>query len=484
MNRKTKAAAAVLLSLLMVLAALAGCADAEPAETTGAESTSGSVPETAPETSYLDTLEKRDLGEITFTVFGQSNSERQNFYMEEKAGDPINESIYLRDLGVEDRLNIHLKYVAESDRSQVTNKLQAALRTGEKICDVVITSMSSGINTLTTSGNLLDLNGIPHLSLNSKYWNESMTVNMELYGKLYFTTGPISPQLYQTPIVMMANKRIVDDYKLEDPYKVVLDGRWTIDKLAEMIKGVTHDLDNDGVLTDRDFWGLVIDPTFGNALYVGAGLDARRFSDGEYSLALDDESFVNLVEKCSALFGDRTSVLNNPNGAKDYDLDIFKPGNALFIDDTVLGVMLMRDMADDFAIIPCPKATVEQEKYLSTCNTWLPSGVGVPFSDEDMETTGLILETMAVFSYDNIVPAVYEIMLRGRVSRDADSWKTLDLIYENLSFDFVSVFNPGGSSDLLRDAMIGDRDNYVSSYNAIKKMAQKELNDFAKIAKG
>lgn len=54
----------------------------------------------------------------------------------------------------------------------------------------------------------------------------------------------------------------------------------------------------------------------------------------------------------------------------------------------------------------------------------------------------------------------------------------LDIIYENLSFDFVSVFNPGGASDLLRNSIIGDKENYASSYNSINKIAQKVLDDF------
>ncbi|MBQ2512862.1 MAG: extracellular solute-binding protein [Clostridia bacterium] len=478
--RATKRILIIALAVMMTVT-IAGCGkpSGQTEQTTGGDiSGEGTPPETQPETAYIDTLEKRDLGEATFTVIGQSNNERQNFYTEEKAGDTINESIQERDWMVEERLNVKLNYLALSDRKKVTEAVQKDTASGDGEYDLVMTSLSDGINTLTTGGRLVDLTRVPYMSLGSVYWNESMTVNMEIGGKLFFTTGPISPQLYQTPIVMMENKRIAAEYKLEDPYKVVLEGRWTIDKLAEVIKDVSHDLNSDGVMGEQDFWGLIIDPTFGNALYVGAGLDARQKTDNGYRLAIGDEDFINLVDKCSSLFGDRNSVLSNPEGKKDYDLDIFKPGNALFIDDTVLGVLLMRDMVDDFAIIPCPKASVEQERYLTTCNTWLPSGVGIPRNGADLETAGLILETMAVYSYEKIVPAVYEITLRGKVSRDAESYRTLDIIYENLSFDFVSVFNPGGASDLLRNSMIGDKENYASSYNSINKIAQKVLDDF------
>ena len=490
MSRKIRFAAAA-LAALTVLAIIAGCGNTPDPATDGTSSpaasdvASATVEQTTPVTEYIDTLEKRDLQKRVFTVIGQSTEDRQNFYIEGNAGEVINESIRKRDWEVEERLNIQLNYIAEKDRKKVTSSVHKTVNSGEKAYDLVLNSLSDGFNTMTSNGDLRDLKTIPHLSLESKYWNKSMTENMELYGKLYFTTGPISPQLYQTPIVMMANLKIAEEYKLENPYKVVLEGRWTIEKLAQMMKDVSYDYNNDGVMGEDDFWGLVVDPTFGNALYVGAGLDGRQKEDGGYRIAVGDEAFLNLIDKCSALFGDRNAVLNNPQGAKDYDLLIFKPGRALFIDDTVNGVLLMRDMEDDFAVIPCPKATEEQENYYSTCNTWLPSGIGVPYADvgdAELEETGLILETMAVYSYDHIVPAVYEITLRGKVSRDADNYKTLDIIFENLSFDFVSVFNPGGVSDILRNAMIGDYPNYVSAYGSIKKTAQKALDDFASIA--
>ena len=478
--------AAFLLTLITVITLISGCADEKPPEpgTTAAAVSDTEPAATTPETAYIDTLEKRDFGNETFTVIGQSSSDRQNFYNEDKAGEPINESIRRRDFAVEERLNLKLEYIAQADRKKVATLVHAATSVNDATYDLVITSLSDGINTLATGGDLCNLFEIPGLSLESVYWNQSMTVNMEMYGKLYFTTGPISPQLYQTPIVMTENKKLAEDYKLEDPYKVVLENRWTIDKLYEMIKDVSYDFNNDTVMDSSDFWGLVVDPTFGNALYVGAGLEARQLVDGKYRLAIGDEAFVNLVDKCASLFGDRSIVLNNPQGKYDYDLDIFKPGRALFMDNTVLGVIGIRDMDDDFAIIPCPKATLEQEKYYTTCNTWLPSGVAVPFTGMDKaEDIGLIMETMAYYSYEEIMPAVYEIMLRGRVSRTADDWKTLDIIFENLSFDFVSVFNPGGASDKLRNAMIGELENYVSEYASIARAAQRELDNFAAVAK-
>ncbi|MBO7375808.1 MAG: hypothetical protein J6V01_01790 [Clostridia bacterium] len=485
MPGKTRAAASILAVLMLLLAAGCGNAAGENVQTTagGSNITDETVPVTEAETTaYIDTLEKRDLGEMTFTVIGQSNNERQNFYTDSKAGDTINESIQRRDWAVEEQLNVKLNYVAESDRKKVRDSVQKTSSTNDHVYDLVMTSLSDGINTLTTGGYLYDLNKVDHLTLGSSYWNPSMTVNMEMYGKLFFTTGPISPQLYQTPIVMVMNKRLGQEYGLEDPYKVVLEGRWTIDKLAEMTRDVSRDLNDDNSMNELDFWGLVIDPTFGNALYVGAGLDPIDRSDGKYRIAIGNEAFVNLVDKCSALFGNRSTVLGNPNGAKDYDIDVFVPGRALFINDTLLGVQYMRDMEDDFAIIPCPKATEEQTKYLTTCNTWLPSGVAIPRPNDDLETVGLIMETMAYYSNEEIVPAVYEITLRGKVSRDAESYRTLDIICENLSFDFVSVFNPGGASDVLRNAMIGDVTNYTSSFGSIAKQAQKALDDFATAA--
>ncbi|NLB16422.1 MAG: hypothetical protein GX827_06400, partial [Clostridiales bacterium] len=58
----------------------------------------------------------------------------------------------------------------------------------------------------------------------------------------------------------------------------------------------------------------------------------------------------------------------------------------------------------------------------------------------------------------------------------------LDLIYENTSYDFITIFNFSESAILLREAMLGETPNFVSKYEKIKDKVQSQLNDLVAIA--
>ncbi len=467
-----------LLAALLVTASAASCADSTTApatDTTAAIDAETTTPAEEVTADLYEGLEAKDFGGEVFHIVGQNTTARQNFWFEDLEGNIVNDAIHERDRAVEERLNIKLEFTSHEDRQQAAAIIQRAVTAGDESYDLVITALSDGINTLTTAEMLYDLREMPHLTLDSVYWNKSMYNNMNFFGKQYFTTGPLSAQLYITPIVMIYNKRLANDIDLGNLYQIVLDGKWTVDKLSEMTKDYSTDLNSDGKMDENDVWGLVIDGTFGNALYTGAGLDTVTRTDDAYTLALDSAESIALIDKCSELFGDRNRVINDLDGGKNY-AKIFRDGRALFMDYTILGVTGMRDMDDDFGIIPAPKYDEAQDTYYTACNTWLPSGIGVPMLCSDPEGTGLIMETMARASYDIMVPAIYERTLNGKVARDDESSLMLDIIFENASFDFNTVFNFADTAVLLRKAVTGDEQNFMSKYTAKQKAAQKALD--------
>ncbi|MBQ7982030.1 MAG: hypothetical protein IJ302_00550 [Clostridia bacterium] len=472
-------------ALALLIATCISCADsdADTSANTSAPDNTAAVTDTAQTAADpFEGLEIRDFGGEVFHIVGQNTTSRQNFYFEELEGDLVNDALHDRDRAVEERLNITLEFTSHEDRLEAANIVQRAVNAGEETYDMVITALSQGINTLTTSEMLYDLREIPYLTLDSVYWNKSMYNNMHFFGKQYFTTSPISAQLYVTPIVMIYNKRLAEDLDLGNIYQTVLDGKWTVELLSEMMKDFSSDLNSDGKMDENDQWGLVIDGTFGGALYTGAGLDTIARTEDAYTLTLDSAQSIAVIDKCSSLFGDRNRVINDLNGDKGY-AKIFREGRALFMDYTILGVTNMRDMDDDFGIIPCPKFDEAQETYYTACNTYLPSGIGVPMLCSDPEGTGLIMETMARASYDIIVPAIYERTLNGKVARDDESSLMLDIIFENASFDFNTAFDFNGTAVLLRQSVTGDIENFVSKYTSKQKAAQKQLDQVVEFAK-
>ena len=457
----------------------AGPSDEASAELSGTEETAA---EETPDETPLDTLEIRDFGGSDFTIIAQSTAGRQNFYIEDKDGDVMNDAVRARDLLTEDRLGVVLNCVALEDRGQVARDVQNVVKAGDEAYHLILNSLSDGINTLTTSGALYDLTALPFLRLEDAHWNESMAKNMRIYGKQYFSTGSVSLQYYVTPTVMVFNKRLAEDYGFTDINEIVLEGKWTADRLAETAGAISSDVDGDGDMDTDDLWGLAMEGTLGNSLFMAAGLNTVEEKDGEYFLTLDSQAAVDLVEKCASLFGDRTRFFNDPDGSGSC-VKIFRDSRALLLDCTVLTVIGLRDMEDDFGIIPTPKYTEDVPYYYTACNTWLPSGAAVPLNCSDPDRTGLVTETIAAASYGLLTPAVYDVTLQGKVSRDEASGAMLDLIYAHTAFDLNTILNFGDTSILLRRCVLGEQENYVSTYAKTKKMAEKTLQKFVAFAK-
>jgi len=450
-------------------------------DTTAAEVTD--IPETQEEetVSYLESLPKEDLNGYTFRVIGQSTLERQNFHTEEKEGDSINDAIFERDLQVTERLNIVLEYIALADRVKVAENVINTVLADDPAYDMAITAMSSGINLLVPADVCYDLNEVPYISIDGGLWDASIHNNMSFLGKQYFTTGVISAQFSQSPVCCVFNKRLAQEYSTDNIYDIVLDGRWTIDFMHNVMKDTSRDLDGDNIMTINDFYGFAFDRVFGNSLFAAAGYNPIVIVNDVYSVNLADETMMDTIDRCSAIFKDPTISWHN-KASDGSSLKVFREGRSIFSTGDMLDIQKFRDMEDDFGIIPTPKLEESQDKYITSCTTWLPTGIVVTKNCQDIDNTGLVMETMAAVSDETIVPAVYETTLQGKVSRDDKSSQMLDLIFENPSYDFITVFNFQNSSVRLGEAILGWAENWTSTWETMRNSVEDQINDIMKTA--
>lgn len=432
--------------------------------------------DTTPESSYVDTLEARDFGGKKFVIMGQNNAQRQNFYEEGIVGEVTNEAMHKRDVMTETRLNIELVYDSREKGEEVLQTLINATSAGDTVADVVICPPSVYMAGLITNGVLSDISEFPHLTLESERWNASIYNDLDFNGRRYYTGGPIARMYMYTPMVFIFNQRLISENNMENPYDLVKNGTWTVEKLYTMTKDMANDVDGGGVMDNQDFYGAIFDASVGNAFYTAAGLETVIESNGKYTLNIDSAQSVDFIQKCASYFGNRTVYLNDLYGDQGYANTVFRVGRAVFMDNTMLGVSKLRDMEDDYGIIPVPKNTEEQTEYLSSCNTFLASAVAVPITCENADDTGLVLETMAHYSLEYVYPSVYDTVLQGRVARDPVALEMIDLVYGNASFDMLTCYLYD-LNVLLRTSVCGDEPNFTSMYKRIKRASQETLDE-------
>jgi hypothetical protein len=145
----------------------------------------------------------------------------------------------------------------------------------------------------------------------------------------------------------------------------------------------------------------------------------------------------------------------------------FKNSQTLLLGYNMSGIITyLRDMKDDYGIIPMPKYDEKQEDYLTYGSPWGPCGIAVPITCEEkkMEMNGAAMEMMAYISYTTVGTQMYNVTLKEKVSRDENSKLMLDIIYDDIIFDLNGIHNFGSTGNLIRSCAIGAKENFSSGY--------------------
>jgi len=141
--------------------------------------------------------------------------------------------------------------------------------------------------------------------------------------------------------------------------------------------------------------------------------------------------------------------------------------------------LYLRDMEDDYGILPMPKYNEQQESYHSFLNAWNSSFIGVPLH-ADVDKAGFVMEAMAYASYEMVRPSIYEIALKTKVTRDSESARAIDIIIESSYMDLNGIYNFGNSTEIVRRAIF-EKTPLVSAYEAAEGSIASAIERFAAV---
>ena len=489
MKRQT---AAVLLSLLAA-SLLAACGTADPADT----------PDTAPNTDsavsssetadtvtkvdprYTDAIGSYDFGgeDFNFLLCGDGdpyNWSEIDVLSEGETGETINDGIYARNLALEERLNIRITGIFDMNAASVLNKTVSA---GDDTYDAAWLMLSSAGPTAQT-GSVFDWHDVPHIDLSKAYWDQSIIRDLSVGGKVYYLTGDISTIDNQATWIMMFNKSMVNDYDMEDPYTLVREGRWTIDKFSEMTRDIARDLNGDGIFDIHDMYGLstTTDTIYG--LFYSAGLSfISKDSDDLPYFNLDLTKAQSVLERTAAIFNEdnRALIASRITGQTSNVItgirEAFLEGRALFYAEVMFHVANLRQMETDFGIIPQPKYDEAQEDYITFVN---PAGscLTVPITVASVERSGIVLEAMASESYRYLTPAYYNTALQQKYTRDNESAEMLDLLLQNRVYDLAMIYSWGNINAEYRSLADNNKTDLASVVAKREKQIDKGIEKF------
>ena len=104
--------------------------------------------------------------------------------------------------------------------------------------------------------------------------------------------------------------------------------------------------------------------------------------------------------------------------------------------------------------------------------------IGVPVNVPDPERTGVIAEALAYYSYKEIRPAFFDIVLENKAVREENAYKVLQMMHENKVFDFGFNFD-GTGYNLIKEVVVDKKSTDFASLYAKKEKVI--LNNFEKI---
>ena len=371
---------------------------------------------------------------------------------EEESGDTLNDAVYKRNNIVENLLNIKIMTVIGTSWHEMPNSVKKSVQAGSDDFDAIDGAYQPSI---AYAGCLANLYAVPNMDLSKPWWDRRMIETLSYKkSKLYYISGDIGYYDKYGIACILFNKRLFADNGYEYPYEKVRTGAWTFEEFSALVKNFGLDLNGDGKMDENDQWGLTENSGAALRFLFGCGERIINLDNGGVpNFGAISERHIGAVMAIGEALSDKNAVLIADSGQLSHLSDpytdgiykAFRNSRALFLGSQIVEIAKFRDMEDDFGVVPYPKLDATQKDYHSwTVSYGNGSAYSVPVSNANLQQTGMILETMAGYSSDTIIPALIDVSLKSKFARDEESAEMLEIIFKSKTYDFAVEYGWGG----------------------------------------
>lgn len=439
-----------LLLAAMLLAMLASCADDPQTEAEGSQSES--VTQELVSNPDVDDLGEVDLGGRDVVILTRVEVVNENeAYAEELNSEPINDAVYNRNLTLEDRLKCNIEVVqllpeAGSTANEAVDEVSNMVIAGGTDYNIVANASYTSM-TLAINGRMTDLRNTKYIDFDKNYWSEGFNDALSYKDSQFFVTGPMSLSYYRYMFVTLFNKSLVEDADLDTSlYEVVDNGEWTIGYMQSLAEMFYRDLNGDGSRDGGDLYGYCarIGPTSSmmDGYWEGSQICIlRKDEDNAYTYEIDKERLSDSLDAVLGLLNCSGSFTATTNAGDGDVLAKFAEDETVMINYRLIAVedALIRNMVNDYGILPIPKLTASQEYSTHVQVEVILYGVPSTCYDQ-IDDLGIFLEAYASESYRSVKPAYYEIALTSKYARDPQSVEMLDRVVNSVNIDPINLY--------------------------------------------
>lgn len=484
---------AVLTLAAVILSGFAGCSDskndggAEISVSDASAELSSAPEETSTVESAWKKLEAVDYEGAGFNILAFNSAALAKWLVTEgENGDIFNDTVYARKRAVEELYNVVIGTYNSGDETAAMKKLQNDVMSGSGEFDVSY-QWAMKLPSAVESGSLYNILDVGQIDTTAPWWNQDSVDAFELVkGKLYYASNAINVSNVDGAGGILFSSGIIEDYNLGDPYQLVYDGAWTLDKMYSMMSAVTSDLDGSETRTVNDMYGITA--AWGQIMnvYSGCGFKLADITrDGEdiaIDVAFDGDREIEVAQWLNKVIGDTNMTANMNDDSWAYDA--FYTGHSLFYMSGIGSITELRTaMESDFGILPGPKFDESQAEYYASSGGRNTPLFSISAATSDIGRTGTIVEAMAIYSYENLIDAYLDVTLVGKCARDENTEAMLNLIISRITYDVGFLTVPALFDRWYPAVSDGGAATLSSTAESIRENVSKSFADYIEAVK-
>lgn len=466
MKRKLLRFASLFFALLFVVMTLAACKKKEePVESETVVSTEAEGPVSKVPADLM--FEGETVNIIVPETY------QYDFNPEEGSTAIIDEAVRKVKLLTEERFGYKINYIL--DNGAATTELQQNIRNSILAADGsydLIANISHASIGHITEGLYYNLNKedeVNYISTNLEWYNQEFVNNVSYKGKLYAAVGDYTISFTdRTPVMFYNEEALKNRHMDEDLIQTVLDGKWTISYMKQLIADVWEEMDDRDGQTRGDFYGLFYNngSMCNDAQIYAAGIRlTKKNADGSIAISWTEgtaeyafsEIYKLVYESTGVYVGNSASGTYYGETTNYYSEQAFFEKRAIFAYGMLSAAKVYAlDPTLQYGILPLPKYSEDQSYSTTPQNGYLIMAIPHNVAGR-LQIATATLETLSEYSYKELRPVYYETAYKIRYASSENTGALFDMIIDSMGIDFGSFYNTemGKPVELLRNRLDG-----------------------------
>lgn len=367
------------------------------------------------------------------------------------------------------------------------NEVYKVLASGDDMYDVIYVPINAQPS-IITEGRLYNLENIRTLQLEKDWWDNSINNGYRIADNLYFASGSLMLQSFDSAWAIFFNQKLINEYRLDNPYDLVRNDGWTLDALMSTCRSVANVNSSPsfewGTGDGDQLYGISAHPNLPDKLIYASGERyVKEDSDGKfYFAAADSERFINVATKLM----DFLSYEGNLRASSE---ELGKDGAGYmypFVNDRAvfLGAEIktgrflkQKGYETEYGIVPLPKYDANQKEYYTPIVENLLVFT-VPTTCKNPEEIGTVIDAMTYLGYTDVLPEYYNQTLFRGLNNDEDR-EMLDIISNSRGVDIAYFY--GWNPDLawkIGNSIFSGQPDFASSIAAEKESIALKIDDW------